>query len=285
MAKDSIFLQKSSLQIKGRLISLERPLVMGILNVTPDSFYDGGKFLDKENALQQCTQMLEEGADIIDIGGMSTRPGSERISDNEELRRIIPIVELISKTHPDAIISLDTYHGKTAKEGLETGAHIINDVSGGSMDDSLFEVLEQYRPPYILTHIQGTPKDMQDNPHYDQLMVELIKYFSEKRRQLTKIGVNDIIIDPGFGFGKTVEHNYDILHNLKSLKIMDLPVLVGLSRKSMLYKPIESVPENSLEATVAANTLALVQGADILRVHDVKAAVDTIKIVNLSQNS
>ncbi|WP_196886100.1 dihydropteroate synthase [Aureivirga sp. CE67] len=270
-----------SINCKGKLIDLNSPVVMGILNLTPDSFYDGGKYKDEEGVLSQVKKMLDEGATIIDIGAYSSRPNAKHISEEEELNRIVPIVELLVKEFPEIIISIDTFRSRVAEACLEAGAAIINDISGGAMDDEMLDVVAKYDAPYILMHMKGTPQTMQKDPTYENMIKEITFYFSEKVNRAHGKGVNDIILDVGFGFGKTIAHNYELLKKMRLFDSFELPLLVGVSRKSMLYKPLGETAQTALNATTVANTLALENGASILRVHDVKEAVETIKIWEL----
>ena len=252
---------------------------MGILNVTPDSFFDGGRYSNEADIVRKVNAMEYNGVNIVDIGGYSTRPGAEHISEDQELKRVIPIVSLIKSNFPNLIISVDTFRAKVAKNAIEVGADMINDISGGTLDDQLFEVIAEFKAPYVLMHIKGTPKNMQTNPTYSNVVEEVKEYFSKKIEQLKKLGVSDIILDPGFGFGKTVEHNYELLKNLDVFKSFDLPILAGISRKSMINKVINTTPEEALNGTTTLNTVALMNGANILRVHDVKEAKETIKLI------
>ncbi len=273
------FKRKHSINLNGNLIDLKDPIVMGILNVSPDSFFDGGKYTTEEEALKRAEQMIEEGATIVDIGAVSTRPGASTISTKEELTRLLPVVKTIRKHFPEVPISIDTFRSWVALRIMdETGECIVNDISGGDFDDHMFETIAKLGIPYILMHIQGTPQTMQDNPVYEDVIKDISNYFSEKVRKLTKAGVKDVIIDPGFGFGKTLEQNYDLLNRLDSFKVFQLPLMVGLSRKSMIHKLLEIEPEASLPGSIAGNTMALMGGADILRVHDVKEAVHAVEM-------
>lgn len=274
-----------SINCKGKLIDLSTPKVMGILNLTSDSFYDGGKYLTEKAILNQAEKMLNEGATFIDIGAFSSRPGAQFISEKEELNKLLPIIKLLIKTFPEIIISIDTFRSEVAKQSIAHGASIINDISGGNLDSKMFETIAHLQVPYIIMHMQGTPSDMQHNPSYENVVTELIYWFSKKLNELRKLGVNDTIIDVGFGFGKTLEHNYKLLSHLQLFENLEVPMLVGLSRKSMLYKPLKTNPEKALDATTSANTLALLNGAHILRVHDVSAAISAIKIVDLYKNN
>ena len=253
---------------------------MGILNITPDSFYDGGKYKNEADILSQTEKMLTEGATFIDVGAYSSRPGAAHISEKEELKRILPVIELLVKYFPEIIISVDTFRSEIAKKTIENGAAIINDISGGKMDEKMFQTVAELQVPYILMHMLGTPQNMQQNPVYEDVTKDIIRFFSEQIFKLHQLKMNDIIIDMGFGFGKTLQHNYEILSNLALFKNLDAPILIGVSRKSMLYKPLDITANEALNATTAANTIALLNGANILRVHDVKEAVEAIKIVN-----
>jgi len=269
-----------SINCKGNLIDFTTPKVMGILNVTPDSFFDGGKFQNEKSILLHVENMLSEGATFIDVGAYSSRPGAKHISEKEELDRILPIVTLLVKKFPEILLSIDTFRSEIAKQCIEAGACLINDIAAGSMDENMFKTVAKLQVPYILMHMQGTPQNMQANPTYKNVTTEVIYYFSEKLAKLRAIGVNDLIIDVGFGFGKTTAHNFELLKNLSFFKSLDVPILAGLSRKSMLYKTLNNTQNEALNATTSANTIALLKGANILRVHDVKEAVEAIKIVN-----
>jgi dihydropteroate synthase len=274
-----IISSKKTINCKGRLIDFEIPKVMGILNITPDSFYDGGKFTNLNEITLQIDRLIENGTDIIDIGAYSSRPGATHISLDEEMRRLKPVFELINKSYPNLIISVDTFRAKIAAWAVQDyGIAIINDISSGEMDEQMFETIAQLQVPYIIMHMQGTPLSMQQNPSYNDVVVDIIKYFSEKIEKLKKLGVHDIIIDPGFGFGKTIDHNFQMLNHLDEFKIFSLPILAGLSRKSMIYKHLNCNPEQALNGTAVLNTIALTKGADILRVHDALEAKQTINL-------
>ncbi len=262
-----------------KLIDISSPKVMGILNVTPDSFFDGGKYKNETDILLQVEKMLSEGATFIDVGAYSSRPGAMHISEEVELQRIVPILELLVQNFPEIIISVDTFRSNVAQKTIEAGAAMINDISGGKMDANMFETVAKLQVPYILMHMLGTPKNMQENPSYEDVTKEVISFFAEQLFKLHQLKVNDVLIDVGFGFGKTIEHNYELLKNLSLFKNLDAPILVGVSRKSMLYKPLKITPRLALNATTSANTIALLNGANILRVHDVKEAMEAIKIV------
>lgn len=271
--------RKNKISIGSEEIDFTIPIVMGIVNVTPDSFYDGGKMTNEKVLLSSVEEMVNDGVSILDIGGVSTKPGALQVSTKTELERLLPAVTAIRKNFPTIPISIDTFRSWVAVRIIdEIGPVIVNDISGGSLDSNMFETIGKLKVPYILSHIQGTPSTMQENPHYEDLMKEISTYFSERVKKLSKFGVEDIIIDPGFGFGKNLDHNYELLNRLDSFKVFQLPVVVGLSRKSMIWKALEISPETSLNGTTVANTLAIMGGADILRVHDVKEAVEVIKI-------
>ncbi len=280
----SLFPKSKILNIRGELFSIDTPKVMGILNITPDSFYDGGKYSSNKNQLNQVEQMLKQGADFIDIGAQSTRPGAVEHGADYELELLIPTIKNIRKHFPKAILSVDTWHAKVAKEVALNGADMINDISGGVFDKNMFTTIAEINLPYIVMHTGGKPGDMQQNPKYDDVLKEVIYFMSEQREKLNLMGVNDVIFDPGFGFGKTLEHNYELLNNLKAFDFLEAPILVGLSRKSMLYKPLNITAKEALNATTAANMVALQNGADILRVHDVKEAKECIEIHKLLNN-
>lgn len=264
------------------LIDLSQPKVMGILNCTPDSFFDGGKYKDTTAILEQVKKMLDEGATFIDIGGYSSRPGAVHISEQEELNRVVPIVELLTANFPEIIISIDTFRSEVAKACVLKGAAMINDISAGDMDVNMFATAADLQVPYCMMHMLGTPQNMQSNPSYENIVTELLSYFAEKTHQLKLLGVKDMVIDVGFGFGKTVEHNYELLQQLSMFKSLDFPLLIGVSRKSMLYKPLGITAKEALNATTVGHTIALLNGASILRVHDVKEAVEAVKIVGLA---
>lgn len=268
-----------SIRLKNQLYTLSSPVVMGILNVTPDSFYSKSRIQSEEDILDRCEAILSEGGSIIDIGGYSTRPTADSVSENEEKERLFWALEIIKKQFPEAILSVDTFRASVAEAVIKDfGVDIINDVSGGTLDEKMFEVIAKYNIPYILMHMRGTPQTMQSLTEYDNFMEDIMHFFAERIRDLTAMGVSDIILDPGFGFAKTTEQNFELLRELSNFRIFDRPVLAGLSRKSMLYKSLNTDAEHSLTATIAANTLALAGGASILRVHDVKEAVETIGI-------
>ncbi len=264
---------------KGKLIDLSSPKIMGILNITPDSFYDGNTLKSDKDILSRTEKMLNDGTTFIDVGGYSSRPNAKNITKKKELGRVIPVIKLLNKNFPKSLISIDTFRSKVAFEAVQNGACIVNDISAGLLDNNMFNTIAKLQVPYVIMHMQGTPIDMQNNPTYQDITKEIIFYFSEKISQLRQLKVNDIIIDVGFGFGKTLEHNYQLLNNLALLKNLDVPILSGVSRKSMLYNLLNTSPEKALNATTAANTIALMNGSNILRVHDVKEAYEAIQIV------
>lgn len=278
--KNTVFQQKSTLNVRGTLIDLSKPKIMGILNLTPDSFYDGGRNNDLNDALKKTEQILSEGADLIDIGAYSSRPGAEHISEETESERLIPILRAIVSEFPDAILSIDTFRSEIARMAVNEGAGIINDISAGSMDPEMFQTIANLGVPYIMMHMKGTPQTMASQNDYEDITNEVCQYFAYRIQKLKNLGVNDLIVDPGFGFAKNLEQNYEILANLEHLKSAGHPVLAALSRKSMIYRLLETEAEHALNGTTAANTIALIKGANILRVHDVKAAAEVVKIVN-----
>ena len=251
---------------------------MGILNLTPDSFHDGGRYNNVEDAIEQTGKMLEHGAKIIDVGAASSRPGAKEISEQEELERLIPILTKLVQEFPDSVFSIDTYRSNVAQAAIESGASIINDISGGMWDKNLLTVVAEFQVPYVLMHIVGKPKDMQKNPEYKNVTTDVAYYFSEKIAHLKELGIHDIILDPGFGFGKTVQHNYELLNHLDHFRMFELPILAGISRKSMIYKHLKIEPDDSLNGTTAIHMVALERGAKILRVHDVKEAKECIDL-------
>lgn len=275
-------MQEYSINIDGELITFDRPQIMGILNVTPDSFFSGSRCQDSDAIRRRIHQFETDGADIIDIGGYSTRPGATVISSEEEFHRLSQGIEIIKKEVPNMIISIDTFRADVARKCVENyGGMIINDVSGGTLDVNMFSTVAELKVPYILMHMRGTPATMNTLTEYDNLIVDVIRDLAQKVSQLTLLGVNDIIIDPGFGFSKTVEQNYELMNHLEEFKILDLPILVGISRKSMIYRALNLTPESSLTGTIALNMVSLMNGASILRVHDVKEAKETLGIYNM----
>lgn len=271
-----------TLNLRGRLLELREPLIMGILNVTPDSFFSESRTPDEEHIAQRVKQMMNDGADMIDIGGYSSRPGADDVSTEEEMNRLRRGLRIIRKLYPDVPVSVDTFRADVARMCIEEeGADIINDISGGMMDRQMFRTVAQLHVPYIMMHMQGTPDSMQLAPHYDNLRQEVMLYFAERIDRLCQMGAKDIIVDPGFGFGKTMEHNYELMAHLEDFHVFGLPLLVGISRKSMIYKLLGGTPQTSLNGTTVLNTIALMKGAHILRVHDVKEAVETKRIVGM----
>ena len=268
------------INVNGRLMNLSEPQVMGILNVTPDSFYAGSRSETEKDITQRLYQIIDEGASIIDIGGYSSRPNAEHISMEEEMSRLRNGLGIIRKHAPHAIVSVDTFRADVAKMCVEEyGTAIINDISAGQMDKAMFPTIARLGIPYIIMHMKGTPQDMQVSPQYDHFLKEIFYYFSDKVQKLRDLGVKDIVIDPGFGFAKTLEHNYELMNHLEEFSLFELPLLVGISRKSMIYKLLGTTPEEALNGTTTLNTIALLKGANILRVHDVKSAMEAVKIV------
>lgn len=267
-----------TINCKGNLIDLTAPKVMGILNITPDSFYDGGKYKDEKSILTQVEKMLGEGATFIDVGATSSRPGADPISKSNELNRIVPIVHLLLEKFPDIRISIDTFRAEVAQECLEAGAALINDISAGTLDKNMLRTIANYNVPFIMMHMKGNPSTMQEQTHYKNLLGDILYYFSERLATARALGINDIIIDPGFGFAKTLEQNYEILQKLAMFKCLDLPILVGLSRKSMIYKTLKTNADMALNGTTALHMIALSKGTHILRTHDVKEAMECIKL-------
>lgn len=265
------------------LIDLKTPQIMGILNLTPDSFYDGNSYKSINEAVDKVGLMLQDGANIIDIGAYSSRPNALHISQEEEKQRLLPVLKAIVKEYPSTTISIDTFRSEIAQKSIEAGGHIINDISGGNMDKNMFQTIAKLQVPYILMHMQGTPETMQLNPQYKNVTDEVYHFFENKLQILKQSGIKDVILDVGFGFGKTVEQNFELLRNLNTFQELNQPILVGVSRKSMLYKVLETSPENALNATSIAHTIALLKGANMLRVHDVKEAVEVVKIINQYQ--
>lgn len=276
--KNTVLLVQTMIQSKGRQLNLEKPVVMGILNATPDSFYNKGQDSDTDSLLANAEKMLREGAVILDIGGASTRPGAELISADEELQRVIPAIEAISKRFPEAWLSVDTYNAATAEQAVQAGAAIINDVSGGELDADMLATVARLKVPYIAMHMQGTPQTMQQNPQYTDVVKDVHDYLQHKIQECTAAGIMDIIIDPGFGFGKTKEHNFSLLKHMSDLRALSRPILAGISRKGMIWRTLGTTPEEALNGTTALHMVALQQGANILRVHDVLEAVEVVKL-------
>jgi len=273
-----------NLKSKSTYFSTENAIVMGILNITEDSFFDGGKYTNEEKIINRCHKMLEEGAEIIDIGAQSSRPGAQVVSAELELRKLLPIIKLLKSRFPNIILSVDTYWAEVAEQCVKAGADIINDISAGELDEKMVDTIAELQVPYIIMHMQGTPSNMQKDPTYTNVTTEIINYFQQKIKQLRAKRIQDIIIDPGFGFGKTLAHNYQLLNELEEFKQFGIPILVGISRKSMIYKLLENSPEQALNGTSITNTIALQKGATILRVHDVKEAIECIKITTFAKN-
>lgn len=273
-------LSSKYINVNGSLLDLSVPCVMGILNITPDSFYAGSRMQTEAEITARAQQILDEGAGIIDIGAYSSRPNAENVSPHEEMGRLRMGLEILRKTQPGAVISVDTFRADVARMCVEEyGVAIINDIAAGEMDADMFRTVAELNVPYIMMHMQGTPQNMQQHPHYDNLLKEVFLYFAQKVQQLRDMGMKDIILDPGFGFGKTVEHNYELLAHLEEFRIFELPLLVGVSRKSMIYLLLGNTPQDALNGTTVLDTICLLKGADILRVHDVREAVETVKIV------
>lgn len=278
--------RKNTINLNGRLLDLTKPVVMGILNVTPDSFFDGGKYKTEKKVLKRAEEILEQGGTIIDIGALSTQPGSEAISTKDEIDRLLPAVKAVKKAFPNAFVSIDTYRSWVALKVIEDcGPCMVNDVSGGNFDVHMYDTVGKLGVPYVLMHMQGTPLKMQENPEYEDIIRDISMFFTDCVKKLTKAGVKDVIIDPGFGFGKTLEHNYELLNRLDSFKVFQLPLLVGVSRKSMISKLLGSNTDEALNGTSVVNTLALMGGADILRVHDVREAVEAVRIMNMVRST
>ncbi|WP_026953759.1 dihydropteroate synthase [Algoriphagus vanfongensis] len=277
--EDKLFPQKYTLQIKGRLIVWEEPQIMGIVNTTPDSFFDQSRILpSQENILTKASKLIEDGASILDIGGYSSRPGADVVSEKEELERVVRPIEWIQEAFPNVLISVDTFRSEVARQAVQAGAHLVNDISGAQMDTKMLETVAELDVPYILMHMRGNPQTMQTKTEYSDFLPEILNYFAEKLDVIRKFGIKDVIIDPGFGFSKNLEQNYFLLKNLNIFKALGFPILAGLSRKSMIYKLLDCDPTAALNGTTALNMVALTQGANILRVHDVKEANETLKL-------
>ena len=281
MAKDTFFHKKVTLNAGGKLIDLSTPKVMGIINLTPDSFFADSRKQDIEAVLAQAGKMLSEGAAFLDLGAYSSRPGAKDISAQEETDRLIPAVEAIAEIFPDAILSIDTFRSQVAEAAVKAGAHIINDISGGELDENMFGMVAKLQVPYILMHMKGTPQTMTQHTDYEDVFTEVFDYFSTKYHQLIKLGIKDVILDPGYGFAKKAEHSYELIKRLQDFNVLQLPLLVGISRKRMIYNELGITAEGALNGTTALNAIALTKGADILRVHDVKVAVEAVKIWEL----
>jgi len=280
MAKDTFLNRKATLNSKGKLIDLSSPAVMAILNLTTDSFYGKSRIATVEEALQRTDGFLKAGAKFIDLGAYSSRPGAVHISAEEEIAQLIPVIEALIKEFPETILSIDTFRAKVAEISIHAGAHIINDISAGNLDALMFKTVAKLKVPYLMMHMKGTPQTMQDNPQYEDIISEVIAYFAGKINTLQQLGVKDLMIDPGFGFAKTVDHNYELLQKMEALNCFELPILVGFSRKSMITKVLHNKADEALNGTTVLNTIALTKGASILRVHDVKEAVECVTLVN-----
>jgi len=284
--KDTSFSGKYLIRCRGTFMDLSVPRIMGIVNVTPDSFYEGSQTMQEETVMKQVDRMVSEGADIVDVGGYSSRPGAEHISQQEELSRLLPALEKIRAAYPDLMLSVDTFRPEVARMVVgDYDVDIINDISAGEMGPSMFETIADLNVPYIMMHMKGTPQNMKEKAHYKEMMKEITRYFSARVDDLRQRGVKDIILDPGFGFGKTIDHNYQLLSRLEELKIFGLPLMVGLSRKSMIYKVLNVSPDQALNGTTVLNTLALERGANLLRVHDVKQAREIITLKDKMERS
>jgi dihydropteroate synthase len=284
MTKNKNFNTAITIECNSKLLDLSTPAIMGILNLTDDSFYDGGRYNSVQKALLQAEKMLDNGAKIIDIGAYSSRPNAKHINQDEEWKRLEKILKIINKEFPQTILSVDTFRSEIAKRSVDSGVDIINDISAGNLDSKMFDTIANLNVPYVMMHMQGTPQNMQDNPQYDCIESEVLEFCSSKVNTLKEKGFNKIIIDPGFGFGKTLEHNYQLLNNLEALHVLDLPMLVGVSRKSMIYRILDTDAKNALNGTTALHTLCLNKGASILRVHDVKEAAECVKLINFAKN-
>lgn len=270
-----------TINCKGQLVDLSVPKVMGILNITPDSFYDGGAHKNEKNILNHVEKLLNEGATFIDVGAYSSRPNADHVSETDELKRILPIIELILKVFPETLLSIDTFRSEVAKQCVNAGAALINDISAGKLDENMLPTIANLKVPYIMMHMRGTPQNMQTQTTYNNLVKEVLFYFSERMAAAKALGIIDMIIDPGFGFAKTLEQNYELLNKLELFKMIEKPLLIGLSRKSMIYKPLKTSAQEALNGTSVLNTIALQKGASILRVHDVKEAMECIKLTRL----
>lgn len=278
MAKDTVFNKKATINAGGRLMSLSTPQVMGIINLTPDSFFADSRKPDVDAAVQQAGKMLADGASMLDLGAYSTRPGAENISVQEEIDRLLPAIEAIVKTHPEAVLSIDTFRASVAEEAIKAGAHIINDIGGGDLDTDMFATIARLQVPYILMHMKGTPQTMVQQAQYHDVFAEVFDHLVQRYEQLRALGVHDVILDPGFGFAKNAEQNYALMNRLQDFDILELPVLVGISRKRMIYGLLGGTAADALNGTTILNTIALTKGADILRVHDVKEAVEAVRV-------
>lgn len=274
-----------TLNCRGRLLVIDRPLIMGIINTTPDSFYTDSRTQQLDKIVSKAEEMLQQGAAILDIGGQSTRPQSKRIPAEIELERVLPAIEAVKKHFPDAILSVDTYYASVAREAVEAGASIINDVTAGTIDDTMFSTVAQLQVPYVLMHLQGTLETMHINPTYKNVVLDVFDFLNFKLKELHQMGINDVLIDPGFGFGKTIQHNFQLLQNFSYLQKLNKPILLGLSRKGTIYKTLRITPEEALNGTTVLNTVGLLQGAQILRVHDVKEARQAVELITALNNA
>ncbi len=274
-----------SLNLKGKLVFIEKPLVMGILNLTADSFYPGSRLENLEAIKNKATQMINEGADILDFGAQSTRPGSTRFSAEDELEKLLPAIEILLKSFPETIISVDTYHSKVAKECVNAGAAIINDISGGEMDKDMIHIVGSLKVPYICMHMKGVPETMQQQSHYEDVTKEIVDFFIKKTEECKLAGINDVMIDPGFGFGKNISQNFQLLKNLMVFKMFEKPIVAGVSRKSTIYKTLKIAVEDTLNGTTVLNTIALLNGASVIRVHDVKEAKEAVTLLLAYRNA
>lgn len=276
--KNTVLNRNFSINAGGKLLSFSKPLIMGVLNLTSDSFYSGSRVPSEKEYLAKAEQMLSDGAAILDIGGQSTRPKAVRLTAEEEKNQVLPAIDAILKHFPEAVISIDTFYAEVAHAAVEHGATVINDISAGEMDKKMIPTVASLKVPYIAMHIQGTPANMQDNPHYDNVAGEILDFFIKKTAACRQAGIHDIIVDPGFGFGKSLSHNYTLLKHLYVFDVLEVPLMIGVSRKSMIWRLLNITPEDALNATTVLHTLALQQGANILRVHDVKQAMETVQI-------
>lgn len=277
--------QRSTINVKNKLLDLTTPLVMGIVNLTEDSFYDGGRYLDLKKALAHADRLLAEGADVLDIGAHSSRPGAQAISAEKELTKLLPFIKELLRRHPEAVLSIDTFRAQVAEACIEAGAAMINDISGGNLDPEMFETAGRLQVPYVLMHMRGTPETMQNLTNYEDLMAEMMRYFSDKINLLHRYGVKDVLLDPGFGFAKNLDQNFQLLNRFGELKVLGYPLLGALSRKSMVYKALQIGPEEALNGTTALHTVLVLKGAAMLRVHDVKAAKEVIKLLEKLKNN
>ena len=269
-----------TINLRDKLMNFSVPKIMGILNITPDSFYDGGRYNSKEKIQRQIEKMIISGADVVDVGGYSSRPGAKDISIEDELNRVIPVIEIIKKKFPETIVSIDTFRSRVASEAIISGADIVNDISGGNLDSNMFQTVSKHKVPYILMHMKGNPENMMSKTNYENVTKDVCKYFSQRIKKAHSCGINDIIIDPGFGFSKTTQQNYELLNNLEFFKEFQRPIIIGISRKSMIYKTLNTTPEKALNGSSVLHTISLMKGANILRTHDVKEAVECVKIVS-----